>query len=432
MDENRRDFEDMVEVTEGTDVKVEKEEIDHTLEDEEVVKDGEVVENPDIIEETIVDQINIEAKGKKKGRRGKILSYIAVALIASILGGVISPYILINYIYPDKFKTEEAIQPHTQETYIIEGDAVNAISIAAKKAMSSVVGITTVEIKDFGFLQQEVDGVGSGVIVDKNGYILTNSHVIGDGRAKEINVLFEDGSQKPGQVLWFDPSLDLAVVKVDATNLPQAVLGDSDELEIGEVAIAIGNPLGLEFQRTVTSGIISGLNRSIRVDQYNVIEDLIQTDASINPGNSGGPLLNSKGEVIGINTAKIKTAEGLGFAIPINIVKPIIEQVIEHGTYKTVFIGIAGVDVEIYERRLGVDLQAEDGVVIIQVEPNSPASRADLRNGDIITKIDDKEIKNMNQIKKALHNYKQGDRAVLSIIRNGKTMEVELEFTHVR
>ena len=163
-----------------------------------------------------------------------------------------------------------------------------------------------------------------------------------------------------------------------------------------------------------------------------MIEDLIQTDASINPGNSGGPLLNSKGEVIGINTAKIKTAEGLGFAIPINIVKPIIEQVIEHGTYKTVFIGIAGVDVEIYERRLGVDLQAEDGVVIIQVEPNSPASRADLRNGDIITKIDDKEIKNMNQIKKALHNYKQGDRAVLSIIRNGKTMEVELEFTHVR
>lgn len=126
-------------------------------------------------------------------------------------------------------------------------------------------------------------------------------------------MLFENGDKQSGNVLWYDPSLDLAILKVNATGLPEATLGDSDNLEVGQLAVAIGNPLGLDFQRTVTSGIISGLHRTIKVDSSTVIEDLIQTDASINPGNSGGPLLNEKGEVIGINTAKIQTAEGLGF-----------------------------------------------------------------------------------------------------------------------
>ena len=158
--------------------------------------------------------------------------------------------------------------------------------------------------------------------------------------------------------------MDLAILKVNATGLPEATLGDSDNLEVGQLAVAIGNPLGLDFQRTVTSGIISGLHRTIRVDESTIIEDLIQTDASINPGNSGGPLLNSKGEVIGINTAKIKTAEGLGFSIPINMAKTIINQVVKEGTYKTVFIGITGVDLELYERQLGVDLKADNGVIL--------------------------------------------------------------------
>ena len=200
---------------------------------------------------------------------------------------------------------------------------------------------------------------------------------------------------------------------------------------MGEPAIAIGNPLGLEFQSTVTSGIISGLHRSINVEG-NVIEDLIQTDASINQGNSGGPLLNSKGEVIGINTAKISSAEGLGFAIPINTVKPIIEQIIETGTYKTVVMGITGVEVELYERRLGIDLSADEGVVILEVVQNSPAHKAGLRNGDVITKIDNKSIENMSQLKKALYNYKQGDKAKLTIIRNGTEEILEIEFTQVR
>lgn len=311
------------------------------------------------------------------------------------------------------------------------GEKIDAITIVAQDAMNSVVGITTRSLRQIGFFQQEVGGVGSGVIVDSNGYILTNSHVIDNGNAKHIRVLFDNGDEKEAKVLWYDSLLDLAIIKVDAKNLPVAKLGDSDKLLVGEPAIAIGNPLGLEFQSTVTSGIISGLHRSINVEG-NVIEDLIQTDASINQGNSGGPLLNSKGEVIGINTAKISSAEGLGFAIPINTVKPIIEQIIETGTYKTVVMGITGVEVELYERRLGIDLSADEGVVILEVVQNSPAHKAGLRNGDVITKIDNKSIENMSQLKKALYNYKQGDKAKLTIIRNGTEEILEIEFTQVR
>lgn len=381
----------------------------------------------------IVETSDIESVNRKN-KKGKLTSYVIVALIASLIGGLISPYIAINYLYADKLPAvEEKNQSYeTGKIYNINGDNMNAISVAARKAMGSVVGITTVEIQNYGFMQQEVDGVGSGVIIDSNGYILTNSHVIGDGKAKEIAVLFENGDKKSGEVLWYEPSLDLAIIKVDGTNLPKATLGNSDTLEIGEIAIAIGNPLGLEFQRTVTSGIISGLHRSIRVDESNTIEDLIQTDASINPGNSGGPLLNSKGEVIGINTAKIKTAEGLGFSIPINTVKPIIEQVIEKGTFKTVFMGIRGVEVELYKRQLGIDLKADSGIIIVEVDENSPASKADLRNGDIIVKIDNKDIENMNQLKKSLYNYKKGDKAKLAIIRNGKEEIVEIQFNVLR
>lgn len=152
----------------------------------------------------------------------------------------------------------------TEQINITPQDSISNVSAVAQKSISSVVGITTVEVVREFIWERPVEGVGSGVIVDSNGYILTNSHVIGDGKAKELNVLFESGDKMPGKVLWSDPALDLAIVKVDKTGLPAADLGDSDSLEVGELAVAIGNPLGLDFQRTVTSGVISGLNRSIK------------------------------------------------------------------------------------------------------------------------------------------------------------------------
>ncbi|WFA08250.1 trypsin-like peptidase domain-containing protein [Tissierella sp. Yu-01] len=362
----------------------------------------------------------------KKGFRGSAISYICLALVCSLLGGFTSSF-LAPKLFPGT-STEYSAQAITINT----NDNLSTVSAVAKKAMGSVVGITTVETQlIWPFSARDISGVGSGVIVHSDGYILTNSHVIANGNAKELKVLFENGEQVNGTVLWNDSTLDLAIVKVNVTNLPVADLGDSDSLEVGEIAIAIGNPLGLEFERTVTSGIISGLNRDVSVENGVVIENLIQTDASINPGNSGGPLLNGKGEVIGINTAKISSGEGLGFAIPINEVKSIAQQIIETGTYKTVFMGIKGIALTEYENRLGVDLSADTGVLILEVESDSPAAKSGLQSGDIITKIDDKEVEDMSQLKKTLYNYKQGDKANLSVIRNTEKQNIEIEFTVV-
>ena len=351
---------------------------------------------------------------KKKG----LFSYFVVALVGAIIGGVLSIYIAPTYLYgkilpmPEIFVRQET--GPINEINITPTEDISVVTAVAKKTIGSVVGITTVqEIREF-FWSRDAAGVGSGVIIDSNGYILTNSHVIGDGNAKSITVLIENRDKIPGKVLWYDKALDLAILKVEAKNLPVADLGDSDVLEVGQIAVAIGNPLGLDFQRSVTSGVISGLHRSIRVDQNNIIEDLIQTDASINPGNSGGPLLNSKGEVIGLNTAKIQTGEGLGFAIPINLVKSIAEEVIKEGSFNNVYIGFQGVEVDTYERQLGVNLKADSGVVIIEVLPNSPAANANLNQLDIITKID---------------NQKIGDKANLTINRNGEEIKIEIIFT---
>ena len=391
--------------------------------------DEVIIEEP-IREQTPEKEIYFK-EPKKKGFRGSVFSYIALALVFSLLGGIASTY-LAPKLYGVVLPYPANNQYTTQAININTNDDLSTVSAVAKKAMSSVVGITTVETQQNFFSQQDVSGVGSGVIIDSNGYILTNSHVVADGNAKELKVLFENGEQVDGTVLWNEASLDLAIVKVDVTNLPVADLGDSDTLEVGEIAIAIGNPLGLEFQRSVTSGIISGLNRSVTVDGRVIIDNLIQTDASINPGNSGGPLLNAKGEVIGINTAKITSGEGLGFSIPINEVKSIAEQIIKNGTFKTVFMGITGVSVEEYESRLGVKLSTDNGIVIIEVQGDSPAAKAGVHSGDIITHIDNTEVTNMSQLKKALHNYNQNDKANLRIIRNSNEVNMEIDFSEVR
>ena len=358
----------------------------------------------------------------KNGNRW--FSLVALILVLSFVGGLGGAYVG-NMIFNDQ---NTSLSPSQQSFTISPNDSLTTVSAVAGKNMSSVVGITTVETQQFWFSQQDVSGVGSGVVVHSDGYILTNSHVVADGEAKEITVRFEDGQHSEGLVLWNEPYLDLAVVKVERSGLPVASLGDSDQLVVGEVAVAIGNPLGMEFERTVTSGIISGLHRSIRIDANNIIEDLIQTDASINPGNSGGPLLNAEGEVIGINTAKIRSGEGLGFAIPINQVKPILQEIIETGTHQTVVLGIMGVSLEEYEARLGIDLAPEFGVVVIEVQSGSPADQAGILAGDIIVGMDKSEISNMGQLRRELYNYSKGEAPSVKIIRNGEETFVNPQF----
>lgn len=376
------------------------------------------------------DYQSFNRQAKKRG----FSSYVLVALISAIIGGIVSSYIAPTYLYgkilpmPEIYQERIDIHRPINEITINPTDDYNAVTAVAAKTMNSVVGITTVVVTRDWIWERPQEGVGSGVIVDSRGYILTNSHVIGDGRAKSINVLFEDGQTTEGEVLWYDTLLDLAVVKAEGRNLPIAEMGDSDDLDVGELAVAIGNPLGLDFQRSVTSGVISGLHRSIRIDQYNVIEDLIQTDASINPGNSGGPLLNGQGQVIGINTAKIQTGEGLGFAIPINLAKPIVEEVIQDGEFNNVYIGFNGEQIEAFERRTGMDLGIDNGVIVAEVIPKSAAAEAGLKAMDVIVEMDGASVETMPSLRRLLYNYRIGDSATLKIIRDGEEMVVEIVF----
>ncbi len=371
-----------------------------------------------------------ERESKPRKKRKLSITILITALISALLGGVISGYILPVYVfgdlvpYPQNYFGKDVKQVINVENTNYE----SLVSAVAKKAMPSVVGITTESVQqDFFFGARKSQGIGTGVVVDSRGYILTNSHVVNNGSVEKLKVIFDDGSTKNAQILWNDSAMDLAVIKVDGVNVTPAELGDSDILEVGEVAVAIGNPLGLQFDRTVTSGIISGLNRSIEINVNDSIEGLIQTDASINPGNSGGPLLNSKGQVIGINTAKIQTGEGLGFAIPINIAKPIVEQFIKNGEFVKVYMGIKGVNVDVFEKSMGVDMSVDEGVYIVEVTKNSPASKAGLRNGDVVTSVEDKKMPSMSQLIRQLYQYKPGDTIKIEVIRNGEKINLDVK-----
>ena len=348
-------------------------------------------------------------------------------LISTILSSVITASAI--GVYSIVSKNNEISSP-SQIVVNGEGKSSNVYKAVATKGTPSVVGITTLTIdtNNLFSLPMQSEGVGSGVIVDKNGYILTNSHVVDDGNATKVSVIFNDGTSSDGKILWNDSTLDLAIVKVDKKNLDVAELGDSDEIEVGDLAIAIGNPIGLELNRSVTQGIISGKDRALATKKGSMT-GLLQTDASINPGNSGGPLLNDKGQVIGINTAKLSETEGLGFAIPINIAKPIVKQIIDKGDFEKVSMGIKGVDVANVKAYLGVELSVEDGVYIIEVSPNTPAHNAGLKTGDIITSIDEHKITSMSDLNKALYQYRKGDSAKVNFIREGKEQTLTVNFS---
>lgn len=258
--------------------------------------------------------------------------------------------------------------------------------------------------------------LGSGVIIDPKGYILTNEHVI--LKASKITVGLADGREFEGQLIGSDPKSDLAVIKIsDENSLPAIKMGKSDDLMIGETVIAIGNPFGLSH--TVTTGVISAIDRSIKIDEDKIYQDFIQTDASINPGNSGGPLLNLEGELIGINTAIYQKAEGIGFAIPINIAKRIVKDLIAFGEVHTTWLGIF---VQEMTPQLSsyFDLPPGKGVLISKVVPKSPADLIGLKPGDIILKLGGKPVNSKEEYEARLLSYAAKDKIELLIFRNGK------------
>lgn len=312
------------------------------------------------------------------------------------------------------------------EVNLVTTDYSTTVQNVTEAVSASVVGVATTQ------------GTGTGVIVSSDGLILTNQHVISVSDTTQmfrpnfgaetetddtVTVTLVDGTEYEAQVLYSDEEMDLAVIKIDAEGLVAATLGDSDSVSVGEITIAIGNPLGLE--QTVTSGIVSALDVSAAISSTQIAEKLIQTDAAINAGNSGGALLNASGEVIGINSYKLSDGEGIGFAIPINAAKPIIEQIISTGEFKQAKLGASLIDKELltyYDYNITLD----SGVYVYEVDASSDASVQGLKSGDIITAIDSVQVDTILELKEQIYQHVPGDSVTLTVQRGSGTVEIKI------
>ncbi len=296
-----------------------------------------------------------------------------------------------------------------------------------ENALKSVVGISSADPSQS--TDKETSWyMGSGVMVSDDGYIITNHHVIG-ARPSRIVVTLHSGKTTEGKTVWSNSALDLAVVKIDGRGYPSSKLGDAKNLRVGESVVAIGNPLSMQFERTVTAGIVSALGRSINIENERgesfYMEDLIQTDASINPGNSGGPLLNSSGEVVGINTIKVSTAEGMGFAVPINICAPIIQRLKNVGQFRTPYLGLYAYT-PAAARYLGQSTDIEKGLFVAKLDSNGPAFFAGIRYGDIITAINSVSVNTMLELREELYKRQGGETIMIEFVRDGTARRISV------
>lgn len=367
-----------------------------------------------------------------KKRSNKRLIKMFIGTILAVFFVLIAIVLYQKYQQIDIDITDKTVGQYqaekTQRTVEQVQEKNKEIADVIEEVTSSVVGIS--KIKNTGntvFLNGATDqlGLGTGVIVSDNGYIITNEHVSG-AKYGNCYVTLENGKVYNANVVWSDTDIDLSILKINAKNLPYAKLGDSDTIRVGETVFAIGNPIGFEFQRTVTSGIISAVNRTIKIEEEeksSYMEDLIQTDATINPGNSGGPLISAAGEVIGINSVKITTAEGIGFAVPINIIKPIIEKFISTGNFAEPNIGIFAYDKEVIPY-LDSNLTLKKGIYIVQLSLDGPGIKAGLKVGDIMTKIDSLELEKMSELRRYIYTKNPGEQVLLEVNRNNKTIQI--------
>lgn len=311
--------------------------------------------------------------------------------------------------------------PSTPKIEKVTVEQTSATISAVKKVSAAVVAITSKsQVTDiFGFTQS-VEGAGSGFIITADGLIATNRHVVRDENAR-YTVVTSDNKKFDATVVARDPIQDLAIIRIDAKDLPVVDLGDSDKLQIGEQVIAIGNPLG-RFQNSVTAGILSGIQRNL--EEQPDLEGLLQTDAAINPGNSGGPLVNIKGQVIGINTAK-SGGEGLGFAIPVNTVKKVIESVQKTGRIMRPYLGVKYV---ILDRKTAAlnDLDVEFGAYVAQVIKLSPAEKAGIKVNDIILEFDGTKVDKDNSLARAIASKEVGDKVTLKVRHGDKEISIQV------
>lgn len=398
---------------------------------------------------------------KKPGKKRNVgvLQLVAVALVSSIIGGsVVGGF--FQFVVPS---TQPAVKNYFQS--LIPGkntaataakkddngsvkkveiqSAESSVTAIAEKVGPSVVGIrSTFKSSDFFFGEQSGAGEGSGIIIKSDGYIMTNNHVIADAvnqstkklaQGAKIEVFLPSQKDKPyeAQIIGYDIRTDLAVIKINATNLPAAELGNSDDVKVGELAVAIGNPGGLEYMGSVTVGVISGINRTVQTEGGKELK-LVQTDAAINPGNSGGALVNSKGQVIGVNSVKIVSQgfEGLGFAIPINKAKEITDSLMQFTYVKgRAILGVT--PDESFTEDMAKRYNVPAGVLVKDVAPFSGAYKGGIKAGDIITKFEGKAVKNRTELDDLRSKHKVGDTVTIEIYRynDEKTLTLKVQLS---
>lgn len=382
---------------------------------------------------------------KEEKRQTSFGHSVAIPFLSGVIGAVlvVGTCFGVPQIRENLFKTEVATTANAGTNSSSTSDPnLNLFSLSnyedtsisvANKILPSIVGIEIKYSVNSIFGQSgSAEASGSGIIISEDGYILTNNHVVSSSsensfyqitQATQINVyLYNDSTAYPATIVGQDELTDIAVIKIDKTGLTPAELGDSDSVQVGAFAMAVGNPLGM--QSSITCGNISAINREL-TDSDGKTGTYIQTDAAINSGNSGGALVNSQGQVIGINTLKLSATgvEGMGFAIPINSVKDIYSQLIQYNKVKRPYIGLTGIDVDEQKSKY---YNIPQGIYVQSVENFSPAEKAGFKIGDVIIQIDGQDVKNMDELNEIKFKHNIGDTITLKIIRDGQEMELSL------
>lgn len=368
----------------------------------------------------------------QKKKNNKII-IIAILLMVAWFG----IFLLLNtysreQVNSSNYKTARLESTNYSENVEKVEEKSKNLADVIENVTKSVVGISKLKNTGNSILGSSSEsqlGLGTGIIVSTKGYILSNQHLTGEKYSKCF-VTLEDGRSFEGSVVWSDVDLDLSIIKISAKDLSAVTLADSNSIRVGESVYAIGNPIGFEFRRTVTSGIISAKNRTIKLEEgenQSYMTDLIQTDATINPGNSGGPLIYPNGEVIGINTVKISSAEGIGFAVPINVIKDVIKSFEEADKFEEATIGIFAYDKEVIPYLTSINPNFNKGIYVARIIANGPASKTELKEGDIIISFDGREINTMNELREYIFTKKPEDEVTLKIQRGKINREITIK-----
>lgn len=331
---------------------------------------------------------------------------------------------MVHFISNDQFSEDSYLtQPH-KDGELLDAYSRTVVQVAQKVSNAVVqIKVNKPGRRSRNGRPQRPYGAGSGFIISSDGFVVTNSHVVSGASSIEVNL--QDGRQLPATLIGDDPATDLAVVQINAENLSTVTFGDSDKLQVGQLAIAIGNPYG--FQYSLTAGVVSALGRTLRSESGRLIDDVIQTDAALNPGNSGGPLVDSGGKIIGVNTAVILPAQGLCFAVAANLAKFVVGKLIIDGKVRRGYIGIAGQVVQLQPQVVKqYNLDVKSGILIQNLEPDSPAYNSELQQGDVIIRYDDKPVATIDELHKLLDDTTIGKTAELIVLRNRRKERVRV------